>query len=92
MKNTRIKGLHATTMANGVMLREAGYGICGCCGKSMRTAEIDVWIDDRLGDTASCPHCHVDCVIPDFKDEYGRTAIDTDTVKAFAKYWFGKTI
>jgi hypothetical protein len=57
---------------------------CGCyfCLKVYSPSEITEWTD---GDqTAICPHCHVDSVLPDALD------ISPDKLKQHHEEWFGK--
>ena len=40
---------------------------CGCfyCGKIFEASEVIEWVIDRNGDTALCPYCMIDSVLPD---------------------------
>jgi DNA-directed RNA polymerase subunit RPC12/RpoP len=60
---------------NEALLRLAGTGICTACGKHVDVDAITEWIDDRstlavatdetIHNTAVCPHCGADAMIPD---------------------------
>lgn len=58
---------------------------CACyhCLKVFKPAEIVEWTDKEK-DTAICPHCSVDAVIPIYEDKEKDTAFLTQ----INKYWF----
>jgi len=53
---------------------------CGCyfCTTVFKGSEITEWVDD--GQTALCPHCDIDAVIPN--------ETDVDYLKASFERWF----
>ena len=53
---------------------------CGCffCIRVFTPSEITEWCDD--GQTALCPHCGIDAVLPN--------VTDTETLMAMSARWF----
>ena len=58
---------------------------CGCfyCLKIFDPNEIKDWIKDKNGDTALCPYCMIDAVIPE-SNEY---ELNEKTLKNMNEYW-----
>jgi hypothetical protein len=58
---------------------------CACyhCIKVFKTSEIVEWTDKEK-DTAICPYCSVDAVLPVCEE----TEKDTSFLTAIHKYWF----
>lgn len=54
------------------------YCSCYYCLKQFRKNEIKEWTDQ--GETALCPYCHIDSVIPDHYPE--------DFLQSIHAYWF----
>jgi len=50
---------HIAATHNKTRLEQAGGGVCSACKTHLDIDELD-WIDD----TAQCPECGVDCIIP----------------------------
>jgi len=61
------------------------FNWCGCfyCRKSYRPSEIKEWTD--LKDTAICPRCGIDSVLP--MDEHNTDNINV--LNDMYEYWFG---
>ena len=60
--------------------------LCGCfyCLTIYSPSEINEWIKDEDGDTAICPHCGIDAVLPNSK-EY---PMEEAFLQRMQKYWF----
>lgn len=60
---------------------------CGCfyCMQVYSATEITDWIDDTGGDTARCPNCDIDAVIP---SSTGYPIDDIIFLQKMRKYWF----
>ncbi len=60
--------------------------MCGCfyCLSVYPASEIASWIDDDGGDTAECPKCGIDSVIPDASG----VPIDANFLKNMKRWWF----
>lgn len=73
------KEWHAKSIGNMELLEAAGD--CGCfyCCNVFKFADIKHVVDDARGDTALCPHCEIDSVIP---------SIDKDLLNKMYMEWF----
>lgn len=72
MKN--LSQLHDESFENEYLLKKVK--MCGCfyCKRIFKVSEINEWIDDESGNTAVCPYCGIDSVIPESTDgEYELT-------------------
>lgn len=58
---------------------------CGCyfCIQLFNPAEIDEWSKDKNGDTAICPRCSVDAVIPETD-----SPLSTELLVEMCEHWF----
>ena len=58
---------------------------CGCfsCLKIFNSNEIKEWIKDKNGDTALCPYCMVDSIVPE-SNEY---ELNESLLKEMRDYW-----
>jgi len=70
---------HEKTTNNKLILEEAELCCCIYCKQYFNSCDIIKWIDG--GETALCPKCSVDSVIP---------AVDTDYLNCLNNYWFGE--
>lgn len=63
--------------------------VCGCyhCLKVFSPSEIKEYTDveDKLDDTVICPHCDVDCVLPEMNIK-----LTEESLSAIRKYWLNK--
>lgn len=65
---------------------------CFHCEQSFEPGRITTWLDepaqevDRMGQTAICPICGVDAVLP---ESCAGTRIGPDTLQMLNRYWFG---
>jgi hypothetical protein len=59
------KEWHQKSLANKELLRDAGDN-CGCfgCCKTLSFSDITEYVSDKGGETALCPYCEMDAVIP----------------------------
>ena len=75
------KMLHARSMNNRGALLDSKE--CGCffCLKIFNPAQITSWLNDE---TALCPYCNVDAVIPESCDY----ELDDSLLLAMKEYWF----
>jgi len=88
-KHKEVVEAHKSTGYNRELLKQSKKCACCYCLKIFTTDKIDEWIDRREaegeGQTALCPFCSVDCVLP---DAAGFPLIDEFIEKMHA-YWFG---
>jgi hypothetical protein len=61
-----------------------GAQSCGCyfCRSTFRSADVTEWTDD--GETAICPHCAIDSVLPG--------VINPELLSAGHERWFGTAL
>lgn len=59
---------------------------CGCfyCQKIFSPADITFWLSEFGGQTAICPYCSIDSVIPDMES----IKISEGFLSAMHEYWF----
>ncbi|MGC6767857.1 cytoplasmic protein [Enterococcus sp. LJL128] len=59
---------------------------CGCfyCLKIFSPIEITFYLNEEIGDTAICPYCSIDSVLPNMK----ALKISNDFLTAMYDYWF----
>lgn len=59
--------------------------LCGCfyCEKTFSPSEIEVWIEEKVGETAICPLCGIDSVL---SSKFPIT--DFEFLKRMNNYWF----
>ncbi len=57
---------------------------CGCfyCCKTFNVSTVEEWIDE--GQTAICPHCSIDSVIP----ELSFLPLTEENLKSMSEFWF----
>ena len=84
-KNKDILKAHKTSFENELLVNKSTK--CGCfyCGKIFEASEVIEWVIDRNGDTALCPYCMIDSVLP---DSAGYPLTEEFLVRMH-KYWFG---
>ncbi len=72
------------TIYNREVLSEIDFCYCAYCKRKIKTVEIEEWTDDTL--TAICPHCKVDAIIPDTKEN----DINKDKLEKIHNFLFKK--
>lgn len=79
-----VKKVHGYCTANKKILE--GSDSCGCfyCLTIYEPSEIKEWIEDKNGDTAICPHCGIDAVLPNGR-EY---PLNKAFLQRMRGYWF----
>lgn len=75
---------HSKCIRNREALQRVGR--CGCfyCLAIFDPEEIGEWIEDEGGDTALCPRCEIDSVLP----ESGEYPLTKDFLRRMYDYWF----
>lgn len=63
------------------LLKQSTESGCYYCCNFFPSSDVKEWCDD--GETALCPKCGVDSVIPSVENE-----LTLSTLKAMSKYWF----
>ena len=82
MEKTEVRQAPILAMKNKDRIAESKR--CGCyyCLETCNTEEVTEWTDGS--ETALCPHCHVDALIPD----QSGVSLEKESLKAMRKYWF----
>ena len=68
---------------NKTNLKLANECACYYCLKSFNYENVKEWVDNN--DTAICPFCSVDAVVPIYEEKDG----DIEFLSKIRKYWFG---
>lgn len=78
----KFEKLHAYSSNNKELIEKSEYCHCFHCKKKFNSKEVDQYLE--IENTALCPHCGIDSVIPDCIDE----TIDNELIEGMNKYWF----
>lgn len=81
-ERTKIEKLHSYSSHNKDLISKASKCYCFYCKHAFDSNEINNYIDD--GQTALCPNCDIDSIIPDSIDE----KINESIIDEMNKYWF----
>ena len=83
-KNEDVLKAHKASFENEYLVKRASK--CGCfsCGEIFNPSEIVEWVPDRGGDTAICPYCLIDSVLPDSAGY----PVTKDFLEKMNKKWF----
>ena len=81
-KEEQLKRLHTYSSHNRNLVLMANRCCCFCCQRSMDSREIQHYTNN--GQTALCPKCGIDSIIPDSVGE----SIDQATIAEMHEYWF----
>ncbi len=79
---TILKRLHTYSTHNKELVASSERCYCFYCKNTFESSEIKAFADD--GQTAVCPNCLTDSIIPDSVDE----TIDENTLSMMQEYWF----
>lgn len=78
----KVKRLHAYSSNNKDLIEKSEYCYCFFCKKKIESNQIVRYLENE--DTALCPYCGVDSIIPDCVD----VVIDDKTIDNMYNYWF----
>lgn len=81
-KETQLKRLHAYSSHNKQLIDVSNKCYCFYCRSCMKQSEIKEYIDN--GQTAICPNCGIDSIIPDSIEE----TVDKKIISEMNAYWF----
>lgn len=81
-EESKLEILHAYSSHNRDLIMSANKCYCFHCLKVVESRMVNEYIDDNQ--TALCPYCHVDTLIPDSIDQL----IDDEAIEKMHKYWF----
>lgn len=85
----KYKLYHDESFNNKTKLLNTGKCVCFYCGKRYDVSEIKEWIQDEKDDTAICPYCDIDSVIPSLMDE---KEITDEMVQELYEYYFNADV
>ena len=77
---TALESTHHDSSHHRALVERSKLVGCFYCLRTFPPAEIREWIDN--GETALCPHCGIDSVLPDSVD------LSDEFRKAMHHYWF----
>lgn len=79
--------IHSYCSENKDILNECEVATCFYCKQKVLCADIEDWCDELSGkETAICPHCGIDSVIP-YK-VHGVYELNNKMLDEMHKYWF----
>ncbi|MBQ3007110.1 MAG: hypothetical protein IJD78_06075 [Clostridia bacterium] len=79
--------IHSFSSENRKILQNSESNVCLCCKQAVAYSEIISWITENSGEeTAVCPHCMVDCIVPYEVD--GIYELDDKLIDELYEYWF----
>lgn len=84
-KNKDILKAHKASFENEMIVNKSIKCGCFCCGEIFDPSEIIEWAIDRNGDTAICPYCMIDSVLPDAAGY----PVTKEFLVRMHRYWFG---
>lgn len=76
-----VKALHDLCSNNKALLEKSGVAGCFYCCDTFHPSEVKEWIDG--GDTALCPKCGIDSVLPS-----ASVALSPALLLAMNEHWF----
>lgn len=78
----KVKRLHAYSSNNKDLIENSEYCYCFSCKKKIESKEIVRYLENE--NTALCPYCGMDSIIPDCVDDF----IDDKIIDLMHNYWF----
>lgn len=81
-KESLMEKLHAYSSHNKELIKSSNNCYCFYCKSTILSSDINDYIDE--GNTALCPNCGIDSIIPDSVNE----VIDEQVLDDMNKYWF----
>jgi hypothetical protein len=89
-----LEAIHKFCTANRPLLEQSSSAGCFCCGAAFEPNEISSWVPavdpvsgHLRGETASCPRCGRDSVLP----SAAPVTMSPHLLAAMQAYWFGAT-
>ena len=79
---SKLEKIHAYSSNNKDLIEKSDKCYCFYCKKVMDSNVVNQYLD--IENTALCPHCGIDAIIPDCIDE----EINSELVEDMNKYWF----
>jgi len=85
MEKEKMEKIHEQTYFNKELFENDIECVCIDCGRKFNSNEIERYV---MPETALCPYCDIDSVIPLMWEEKELT---DDEINELCKYWFGPT-
>jgi hypothetical protein len=92
ISHSSLEAIHKFCTANRPLLEQSSSAGCFCCGAAFEPSEISTWVPEYdavtgepSGETASCPRCGRDAVLP----SAAPVAMSPHLLAAMQAYWFG---
>jgi hypothetical protein len=92
LNQSSLVAIHHFCTSNRPLLEQSASAGCLCCGASFAPAEIMEWVPELdpvtqqpVGETASCPRCGIDSVLP----SAAPVMLNAHMLAAMQSYWFG---
>jgi hypothetical protein len=82
LTQSSLESIHRFSHRHRPLVEQSKSAGCFHCGATFAPADVTTWIDD--GETACCPKCGLDAVLPSAAPVF----IDTHLLAALQKYWF----
>lgn len=86
-----LEAIHRYCSCHRPLLEQSSQAGCLRCGAKFKPSEIREWIDESdgrrghaCGETAKCPHCGIDAVLP----SAAPIMLDERMLAALQSYWF----
>lgn len=94
LNQSSLEAIHHFCTANRPLLEQSSSAGCLCCGATFAPNEIMEWVSEldtvtqqKTGETASCPRCGIDSVLP----SAAPVSLNPQLLAAMQSYWFGAT-
>ena len=89
LHQSSLESIHRFCHSNTELLPRSTSAGCFCCGATFAPADIKDWVHEELpgmppGDTAKCPKCGVDSVLP----SAAPIMLSPRMLAAMQSYWF----
>lgn len=94
LNQSSLEAIHHFCTANRSLLEESSSAGCLCCGATFAPNEILEWVPavdpvtrQPQGDTAACPRCGIDSVLP----SAAPVSLNPQMLAAMQSFWFGSS-
>jgi hypothetical protein len=87
IRSSKLEALHRLTIHNRTKIESVDRCACFYCKKYFAPSEIEEWVDGAE-DTAVCPFCGIDSVLPEEQAE----PLEIGVIDAMHTYWFERSI
>lgn len=78
----KLEKIHDYSSKNKDLIEKSDKCYCFSCKKVMNSNEVTRYL--AIENTALCPYCGIDAIIPDYIDE----EINNELIEHMNKYWF----